>query len=1148
MKKSTFSFFLAMICLCSSQLLAQDVAQHINEHLIQQVENKSLTSQDLEWIITAEHTSRTSNVHHVYFSQAINGLEIEGTASGIHISPNGKVLSVNSKFVSNTQSKMQGNATPALSATTAAEMAAAQLGYRLQESISVVEQARGASQVQVLSNGGVSISDIPARLMYVHTDEGELKLVWDIAIQALDHANWWNARLDATSGQILDKNDWMVTCSMEHDHSHEVVLDYNKNLFDIPNYKETTAATAGCSDCYEVVPYPLESAYFGARVVEVNPADPTASPFGWHDTNGAVGAEFTDTRGNNANAFEAGNNNGYRPDGGPGLDFQGYPYAEVWEQNVNEYEDAAITNVFYWTNIIHDVLYPYGFDEISGNFQENNYGNGGLGSDSVDAFVQLTLDCNARFGTPPDGQNPNMLNYVCPNGFQDGAFDNLVNIHEIGHGVSNRLTGGPAQDGCLQNTEQMGEGWSDFLGVLLTIQPGDVGTDARAVGTYLFGQGPNGNGIRNFPYSTDLAVNPETYGNVGGVSIPHGVGSIWSTMLWEVTWALIDQYGFDPDFYDFQGDVNLDAGNVQAMAIVLEGMKLQPCGPGFVDGRDAIFAADQALYGGANECLLWDAFAKRGLGVSADQGSTNSVADGTPAFDTPSAVADLIPSRDEICSNEPPVTLGGGFPAGGVYSGSGVTDDGNGTTFTFDAAAAGTGIVTITYDVPVTSCAPASSDTADIEVVGVGAGPTATGADGYCPGDDVTVSATPNDPANEIRWYDAQLGGNLLFEGEDYTFTPSGNVAVYAQEVPPGPTSRLVISEITLQTPDRLEVQNSGDAFDYTGYAVAVSADPYPDINAINTNIQILGNMGANSAVAYSDDSGAGDYWGSNIFWDEGGTGWIIIVDPAGNVVDSVFWNFSASQIAGLNVTINGFNITAADLDWQGDGFSVSVACNQSYRRADDLNMASDWPGTCETSDYGVANDITFGFPGCLNERTEVLVTVETEIPTLACPADLTETVDAGQDFVIPDYTVGATVVDNCTVDPALAQSPAPGTTVGTGDTTITITATDEAGNVADCTFVLTVDEILGLEDALLDNQIVLYPNPTSGQLTLVNNSSETLNSATVLDVNGRIIETIDLRNTGVNTPLSIEGAATGIYFVQITTESTTIVKRIVKQ
>jgi uncharacterized repeat protein (TIGR01451 family) len=69
----------------------------------------------------------------------------------------------------------------------------------------------------------------------------------------------------------------------------------------------------------------------------------------------------------------------------------------------------------------------------------------------------------------------------------------------------------------------------------------------------------------------------------------------------------------------------------------MDGMKLQPCSPGFVDGRDAILAADMALTSGANQCEIWAGFAKRGLGFSASQGSSASVTDGTEAYDLPAA-------------------------------------------------------------------------------------------------------------------------------------------------------------------------------------------------------------------------------------------------------------------------------------------------------------------------------------------------------------------------------------------------------------------------------------------------------------------------------------------------------------------------------
>jgi hypothetical protein len=101
-------------------------------------------------------------------------------------------------------------------------------------------------------------------------------------------------------------------------------------------------------------------------------------------------------------------------------------------------------------------------------------------------------------------------------------------------------------------------------------------------------------------------------------------------MLWELHWNLIDEYGFKNDVYKPWPT----GGNNLAIQLIMDGMKFQPCRPGFVDGRDAILAADQALTDGENQCLIWSAFAKRGLGFSADQGSSEDRSDGTEAFDT----------------------------------------------------------------------------------------------------------------------------------------------------------------------------------------------------------------------------------------------------------------------------------------------------------------------------------------------------------------------------------------------------------------------------------------------------------------------------------------------------------------------------------
>ncbi|MBI5857892.1 MAG: M36 family metallopeptidase [Sphingobacteriales bacterium] len=231
----------------------------------------------------------------------------------------------------------------------------------------------------------------------------------------------------------------------------------------------------------------------------------------------------------------------------------------------------------------------------------------------------------------------------------DGDLDAGIICHEYTHGISNRLTGGPATTSCLNNAEQAGEGWSDYFGLMMTtnwpLVTVNSGLTSRPVGTYVFGQPNNGPGIRNYPYTTNITTNPLTYAHMGVTGAPwlfsngsevHNIGEIWCVALWEMTWGIIQQQNnINPNLYDFS--LANPGGNTIAFKIVMEGMKLQPCSPGFIDARNAILTADKNLYAGAHQCAIWTAFAKRGMGYSAVQGSANSTTDQTAAFDLPPA-------------------------------------------------------------------------------------------------------------------------------------------------------------------------------------------------------------------------------------------------------------------------------------------------------------------------------------------------------------------------------------------------------------------------------------------------------------------------------------------------------------------------------
>ncbi len=758
---------LLLVVLAFQSMSAQNYAEIVEQYMDQNRSQWGFTSEDVQDLqLSSSSFSKSMNVQNVYLNQAHNGIEVFNSTSTFALK-NGQVVMAKSNFVRDLASKV--NTTSAsITPSQAIVQAAQQLGQNMPTNLQLLEE-NGNSYL--FTNGGVSLTDIPVKLVYQPIDNGTVRLAWDLNIYLLDASHWYSVRIDAVNGTLLDTMDWVAHCDFGvGNHSHKVEESI---LF----LEESATMMGGAS--YRVFPMPYSSPIDGADEIVVSPENLNASPLGWHDTDGVGGADFTITRGNNVWAQEDINGNngvGASPDGGATLEFD-FPYG--LPQPPANFTDAATVNLFYWNNIIHDVAYEYGFDEESGNFQEFNYTGDGVGSDSVNADAQDGSGTNnANFATPPEGQNPRMQMFIwsgstalvdiltinngplagtyqgmpasfggplpvppftedlvvveddpagtadtndgcdpitngadlngkivvirrgeCEFGFKalaaqnegaaavimvnnvpgdpiimapganggsvtiplfmvsdvdgeaiisellggntvngtisgenvppdiDGDLDNEIIVHEYGHGISNRLTGGAGTTGCLQNAEQMGEGWSDYFGLMLTMQAGDLPEDVRGLAAYASG---NPNGIREAPYSTDFAINDYTYDDTNfNTTQPHGIGFVWATMLWEMTWDLIDIYGFDPDFYNGTG------GNNISMQLVMDGMKLQACSPGFIDGRDAILMADELANGGEHKCLIWEAFARRGLGFSASQGSSSSRTDQVEAFDLP---------------------------------------------------------------------------------------------------------------------------------------------------------------------------------------------------------------------------------------------------------------------------------------------------------------------------------------------------------------------------------------------------------------------------------------------------------------------------------------------------------------------------------
>ena len=463
-------------------------AQSPEQILLSQLDQVSkLTIDDL--IVTDDYTSK--GIRHIYAKRSIAKLEIYNSYAAIHLI-NGKNIRVDNTlhpFLSYSDITNRILLDPKSILIKMANRDSVE-----SQSIKIISSTSEPNKNTIFNAPSIAFNEVNVELKLYLLNKDDLRYVWSIEIDEKQSGNWKNYFIDTETGDVLYEDNWTVECNLGHEgHSHH---EHNTK-----NSSSVNAALLMTTDSsYNVFAYPIESPNHGSRSYEEKPwlDNLVASPNGWHQINGT---EYTVTRRNNVDAYldddssnSPTNGDAARADGGVNLEFD-----FAWDEDTppGDLPLPAITNLFYWNNIIHDMWYNYGFDEASGNFQEeNNNGMGGLEGDYVRAEAQDGAGtCNANMATPPDGSRPRMQMFLCNS--RDGDLDNAVIAHEYGHGISNRLTGGPAASGCLGNQEQMGEGWSDWFGLMMTIEAGDTETDNRPIGTYLFGQPIDGAGIRS---------------------------------------------------------------------------------------------------------------------------------------------------------------------------------------------------------------------------------------------------------------------------------------------------------------------------------------------------------------------------------------------------------------------------------------------------------------------------------------------------------------------------------------------------------------------------------------------------------------------------------------------------------------------------
>ena len=583
--------------------------------------------------VSRDSVAAHSGLRTVVWQQQLDGLPVFESVLIGNSTAAGELVTLSSAFLPEPAAKADAGtpnrsvlqANPTVAAASAIRAAAQNLGDTLTPGEVVATGLTVGAGYQKFT---ARQSAAHVRLVWLPLDSDHLRLCWEVMLSSQAQHTLFKVVVDAATGEVRVRRNLT---------SHLSDATYNVWTSDSPSPFTPSWPT----------PNNGQPPLIGRTSVTTPALNTTASPNGW------INDGDNETQGNNTDTFTDRNfdqqPDGPRPQGNPSRVFN-FPL-DLTQQPIT-YTNASTVQLFYWINRYHDELYQLGFTEAAGNFQNNNFGRGGLGNDRVIGYVQAGADVgqanNAFFSTPPDGFSGEMAMFIFdqPRPNRDGDLDAEVILHEATHGTSGRLVGGGVLISALQ-TGGMGEGWSDFVATSMLSEASDDPDAVYADGGYptfqFFGLAANYYfGIRHFPYTTDMAKNPFTFKDIdpgqisSHVGVPrspiypfnageadevHHQGEIWCVTLREARANLVRKYGFN--------------GNAIMLQLVIDGMKLGPANPNFLQARDAIILADQVNNAGANSAELWRGFAKRGMGFSATSPDSSTTVGVHESYDVP---------------------------------------------------------------------------------------------------------------------------------------------------------------------------------------------------------------------------------------------------------------------------------------------------------------------------------------------------------------------------------------------------------------------------------------------------------------------------------------------------------------------------------
>ena len=293
--KTNFTYlFLLLMLGATSTIFAQADGKIALDYLQKEYASFGLEATDVDDLRVTDNYASPSGTRHIYVRQELHGLPLLNAQASLHFRGD--------KLVHRTNGLATGLASvlppaPAVSAQTAISFAVNAVTAAFGNPV-----AAGTDDQDVLfSWPAASPEPIRLRSAYYVTKAGP-RLAYRVVIDrhATD-SDIWYVVVDAETGDILQQANQVLKCDFgapNHHHNYDNACA-NVTSKALPVSEQFFERAVAEESRYHVFPFGVESPIHGERTMEISPADPVASPFGWHDTNGQDGPEFTTTRGNN---------------------------------------------------------------------------------------------------------------------------------------------------------------------------------------------------------------------------------------------------------------------------------------------------------------------------------------------------------------------------------------------------------------------------------------------------------------------------------------------------------------------------------------------------------------------------------------------------------------------------------------------------------------------------------------------------------------------------------------------------------------------------------------------------------------------------------------------------------------------------------